>query len=292
MKRHDEKFLTSDKSELFARHWESDNPKSGLIFIHGFAEHSGRYDKLAFELTKSGISCFSFDLPGHGKSQGKRGYIKDFDLYYNSISIFIELIQNRNRGLPLFLFGHSLGGLLAFRFVQKLQPKAISGVILSSPLFGLALSIPKIKKIMLPAMKFIIPKLTLNNEIDPTLLSHDQHIVKDYINDPLVHRCASAPFFYNLLDEMGKALQKAPMWQYPILLQHAGEDKIVDISATEKVCSVIHPKWITKIEYKGFYHEIFNEVARDIPIQDLKKWIGSKVEAQGGGIHPRNHPFA
>lgn len=273
MKRKEEMFLTSEKKKLFERRWESENPRCNLVIVHGFAEHSGRYDQFASDLTKSGISCFSFDLPGHGKSEGKRGYIKDFNQYYNAISIFIERIQNQKSGLPLFLFGHSLGGLLAFRFMQRLQPREIKGVILSSPLFGLAIEIPKIKKMMLPAMKFVVPKLTLYNEVDPNLLSHDQQIAKAYINDPLVHKRASAPFFYSLLDEMGKALQKAPMWQGPILVQCAGEDKIVDISATEKVCSVISPKWITKIQYSGFYHEIYNEVEREVPINDLKKWL-------------------
>src|SRR3990167_361660 len=290
MKRREEKLLSSDNKELFARYWEAEKPKYNLIIIHGFAEHSGRYDQFASDLTKDGISSFSFDLRGHGKSQGERGFIKNFNEFYDDISMFTERIRNSRGALPLFLFGHSLGGLLAFRFKQLKKSDEIKGVILSSPLFGLAINDPKFKKVMVPAMKLLAPRITLYNEVDPTLLSHDRRVVDDYIKDPLVHNRASAPFFYGLFDEMGKALQKAPMWQNPLLVQYADEDKIVDISAIEKLCSVIAPKWITKIKYNGFYHEIFNEVDKKVPLQDLKGWINSRVAVQAGAGHRQIPP--
>lgn len=277
MKQSEGTFLTMDNNKLFTRSWASEDPVGNFVIIHGFGTHSGRYQQLASDLNSNNISCYSFDLRGHGKSPGQRGYIKDFNQYYDDINTFINQIPKSKKDIPMFLFGHSLGGLLAFRFMQISPSAPVNGVILSSPLFGIGVEIPPIKRMAAPLLKTFLPKLTLNNEIDPNFISHDPLIVKRYIEDPMVHDRVSGTYFYYLLDEMGKGLQKAPLWKCPILIQYAGDDKIASPSATEKVCSVISPKFITQKKYDGFYHEIFNEVERDRPVKDLIQWIKQKL---------------
>ncbi|HLB59374.1 MAG TPA: lysophospholipase [Bdellovibrionota bacterium] len=271
------KFIGSGGIELVAKEWTVATPKARVIITHGFAEHLGRYSRLASDLNDKNIACYSFDLRGHGKSPGIRGYIESFQQYYGDLSTYVELVSQQHPTVPLFLFGHSLGGLLVFRYIQDFRPAGIRGVILSSPLFGVAVKIPKTKRIALPALKWLIPTLTLHNEIDSNNLSHDEAICEGYRTDPLVHTRASATFFYELLQEMEIAKDKAPQWTHPIIVQYAGDDRIVDQNATEAICKLIPPQYLTQIKYDSFFHEIFNEIERQKPINDLISWINQRI---------------
>jgi len=277
----DGKFPVSGGVELAYREWPAPDPKAGLIILHGFGEHCGRYQALAEDVNHAGISCYTFDMRGHGKSPGKRGYIESFSQYYDDLHEFIRFVKNKHQDVPLFLFGHSFGGLVALRYVQQFNPKEFKGVILSSPLLGLAIKVPKYKRLFLPVMKTVAPKLTLNNEINTQLLSHDPTVAEKYDSDPLVHDQASAPFFYGMLEEMAKSMQRAPEWDSPLLVMYASEDKIVDINAIERVCSAMPSSNLQSVRFDGFYHEIFNEVERSKPINQLIEWIMERVPDKG-----------
>ncbi|MFC2075057.1 alpha/beta hydrolase [Bdellovibrionota bacterium] len=271
-------FQASGGIKLASRAWQIPSPRARLLITHGFGEHCGRYKQLAKDLNAQGISVHAWDLRGHGKSPGIRGHVDSFNDYYADLHEFRHFVAELQPSVPIFLFGHSLGGLITFRYVQDFLPAGVRGVILSSPFIGIAIDLPKIKLLASKILKLVVPRLTLYNELNATLLSHDPSIAEAYDSDPLVHHRASSAWFYNFLAEAKKTTEQASEWNLPIAVLYAGSDQIVSVDATEKVCSAIDSELLTQKRYEDFYHEIFNEVKRDQPLADLISWMDQRLK--------------
>jgi len=271
-------FTASGGLKLFYRAWTVDSPRGVFLINHGLGEHSGRYKQLANELNSKGFSCYAYDIRGHGKSPGVRGHVDSFDDYYADFDVFRKLVIEQQPNTPLFLFGHSLGGTIIFRYTQVFQPTDVRGVCISSPVMGVAVEIPKLKLLVASFLKVTFPKLTMNNGFSPSDLSHDSKVVDAYVNDPLVHDLVSSSYFFNLLKEMKLAQDNASEWTLPIAILYAGDDKIVSAEATEKICSAIDSKLLVRKRFDGFYHEILNEVNREKPLAELFAWVEERLK--------------
>jgi len=222
-----------------------------LLIIHGLGEHIGRYKNLIDNLTKHGISVYAFDLPGHGRSPGKRGHIASFDEVIDYINRYLDQMEG-NR----FILGHSLGGLLALRSAQELGDKII-GCIASSPSILIPETAPILQKIALILDK-IWPTLTLNNHIDVRALSRSKDIVKAYIDDPLVHDRISARLYGEFVRHIGILWNKAPLSTTSILIQVGTEDKIVPPTKAHALKEMWNGP-VTVKKYGGAYHELYDD---------------------------------
>lgn len=241
-----------------------ENPSHVMCLVHGIGEHAGRYSRMAEDLAKKGIAVVSMDLRGHGISQGVRGDTAPRKEVLADIDALIERGRQFYPGLPLTLFGHSMGGNLVLDYMARGEKNNLPDkYIVSAPWIKLVMSVPKP---LIPAVRVaakIMPKMTISQNIDENVLGNP-NFVRPYNKDPLVHsrvslRCAVDGFdignaiFDGKLENNGRAYGK------PFLLMHGDADKICDIAGSRKVAErLTGTEGFTYIEWRGYCHEIHN----------------------------------
>lgn len=270
-------FVSNDGVQLFYQLWRPrDKEKGALCVAHGLGEHSGRYANLVNKLVPAGWSVFALDHRGHGKSQGKRGHVDSFSQYINDLDVFIDIIKTKSKS-PLFLFGHSMGGLIALSYAI-LHPDKIKGVVSSAAALKIAVEVPKWKSTLGKIMSKIFPTLAMNNEIDPYMLSHDADVVDAYKNDPLVHSKVSARWFTEFVAQIEWVNKNAHKLNVPCLILQGGEDKLVHPDGSRQFFENVH---ISDKEFKfypGLYHELINELRKDEPLSDIASWLDEHLK--------------
>ncbi len=265
----------------FQRRWALDNPVGRILLVHGFGEHSGRYDHVATCLNDLGLDASAFDLRGHGQSGGKRVFVQRFQDYLEDTRCALEGVVEESRGEPIFLLGHSMGGQIAARFVQQYQPP-LSGLILSSPAFGFAVQVPLWKALAGRFFSAIYPSLALPSGLDRDLLSHDPKVARDLAIDPHAQLNATARWYTECLDVQPKLLEDAPGVKIPLLCMLAGEDEITRVEDSRAFFEAAGSQDKQCLEYPGLYHEIFNELERDKVLADLCTWLGEHIPGKQG----------
>jgi alpha-beta hydrolase superfamily lysophospholipase len=268
--------LTSaDGVKIFFRHYPAESERARMVIAHGLGEHSGRYRNVVERMLPKGISVWVPDHRGHGQSEGKRGHVLNFVQYLADLRLSVELAgESRPGGMKCFLLGHSMGGLIALYFAQQ-YPGFIDGVVASSPALGMAIEIPAVKKILGSLMSFIWPAMTMGNELDAGIVSHDPEVVRAYKTDPLVHDRVSARFFTEFLAAMETVYAQASALKVPTLLQVAGDDQLVNARSSVKFFKQLGLEDKTLHVYEGRYHEIYNEgedLRRQV-LEDLEDWL-------------------
>ena len=264
---------------LFFRKHLVEKEQARMVIVHGLGEHSGRYLALAEDLAKKGISLWILDLRGHGQSGGEKGHVESFDDYTDDVRCVVDLaLEGKPADTKFFLLGHSMGGLVAIGFALEHQD-LIEGLVVSSPALGVAAPIPAVKKVAAALAARILPRLGIKNELDPQHVSRDPEIVRQYIEDPLVHNRVSTNFYIQFLKAVKTAFLRAADIKIPILIQIAGADRIVnaqDVVAFFEALTV--PDRELKV-YDGLYHEIYNETEPDRTrvISELSAWLSQKI---------------
>ena len=257
---------------LYFQGWQVDEGRKGIVYIvHGLGEHSGRYAHWAELLNQAGYSVMSFDLRGHGKSEGKRGHVPSFDAYMKDISLLFEQTETKPSEIPSFLYGHSLGGILVSNYVLRIKPH-LAGVVITSPGFRTALERQKVKITLAKIMGTAIPELSMPTGLDPKAISRDPEVVTKYINDPLVHGTATAAMAKNTLDAIAWAFEHANEWTLPLLMMHGEEDQIAFIEGSQEFSRKITGD-VTLITWPDCYHEVHNEPEKELVFECLHEWL-------------------
>ena len=264
--------------ELFYQLWKSQEQVENVIIVtHGMGEHSESYIHFCEGMLPGNYVIYAWDLRGHGKSEGKRG-VASVNEYVEDLDQFIRFVKSREGDKKYFLLGHSMGGLIQMSYLINKNSNDFAGAIFSSPLMGLSMPVPVVKDMAAKMLVKLIPNITLNNEIDNELLSHDVSIVRSYDRDPLRHDQVCPRLYLDFLKCFKEFQQKAEKLQLPILMQLAGDDRIVSLKSSEEVFSLLGSEDKQKIVYAEMYHEIYNEVGRKKVFEDLKAWIGERVD--------------
>ncbi len=261
--------------ELFYQVWRKGESRGTIVVTHGLAEHSENYHRFATAFAEDGWTVIGWDLRGHGKSEGKRGYVEDFADYCHDLDALVKFLksQMQTRGKPLFLFGHSMGGLITIKTVINHAPGGVTALCLSSPALGVSLEVPKLKVKAAHILADWLPKVTLYNEIDYSLLHRDQELLKEYRNDPLRHEKISPRLFLGMTSSFTEAFDHAGEIHQPVLMQLAGVDKIVSTPEAERFFDLLGSKKKEILVYAESYHEIFNDLGREEVIGDLKDFL-------------------
>jgi alpha-beta hydrolase superfamily lysophospholipase len=265
--------------KIFYRHYSADAQRARMVIAHGLGEHSGRYLNVVERLLAMGISVWIPDHRGHGRSEGKRGHVLSFHQYLTDLRSMIELAgEGRAGDCKIFLLGHSMGGLIALYYAQRF-PETIDGVLVSSPALGMAIEVPAAKRILGSITSSIWPGFTMGNELDAAKISHDQNVVRAYVDDPLVHDRVSARFFTELMAAMETVRQQVLSFRIPFLMQVAGDDHLVNALAARQFFENLQAPDKTFHVYEGLYHEIYNEPAaqREQVLKDLEAWLAERV---------------
>ena len=274
-KRSEGHFTGVSEANLYYQNWECEDAVATLVMTHGLGEHSEAYEHLATGLLKYKINLTSWDLRGHGKSDGKRGYVENFMDYVRDLDCFFKRLGNQQKlKLPYFIGGHSLGGLIVLRYLMENGAGKSRGVCLSSPLLGLSLPVPPIKDYASHLLHKFLPTMTLHNEIKFEDLTHDPDILTSYYTDPFRHDKISSGIYLGMVENMqivntrgGSTLSS------PVLLQLAGDERIVSRKSSEEFFPTISSKDKKLLVYENLYHEIFNETERAQAYADLAGFI-------------------
>jgi alpha-beta hydrolase superfamily lysophospholipase len=269
-------FQSTRDHRLFFRSWRSPSERAILILVHGIGEHSGRYERLAQELRANGVSVFAHDLRGHGRSSGRRGHISRFDDFTSDLRDFhAHVRQMAGEMPPIFLMGHSLGGLISLRCLQQYPEMPWRGAILSAPALGLRMQVPLWKRVAARVLSTGLPWLALDSGIDAADLSHDPEIVEAYLRDPLVHRRISARLFAEMQTASATAGARMAEVAVPnLLLLLPLDDRICDPDASREVAARLPSATaLTVHEYADAYHEVLNETCREQVVRDLLDWL-------------------
>ncbi|WP_082233542.1 alpha/beta hydrolase [Halobacillus massiliensis] len=232
------------------------SPKATVVIVHGAFEHSKRYTHIINKLNEDGYSVITGDLPGQGESDGKKGHIISFDEYLHKV---MEWINKANEERPVFLLGHSMGGLISIRLMQKLYPH-IDGLILSSPALGLGQRASKPMELASLVLNKLWPNLLVSSPVDAEMVTGNPEIIESYKNDQLILKKVSIRWYREFQKAIQQAFKHVKYFpDLPVLIMQSGRDVLVDPKKTYEWFHLINTEEKTYKEWPDFYHELFNE---------------------------------
>jgi alpha-beta hydrolase superfamily lysophospholipase len=272
----DGKFEGVGGLHLYYRAWECEQAVAGLIVVHGLSDHSGRYADLGTRLASNRINVYAFDLRGHGVSEGRRGHAPRFDYFLQDVERFRREVESLTAGgMPLFILGHSMGGLITLRYIEEYDVP-LRGAILTSPWLATGPSIPKWKILGAGVLNKMLPSLPIDAGIDPEFISHDPVVVAQYREDPLVHRKITPRLFMEASAAMGLALHRSDRIRMPLLFLLAGDDQIVDTPRSESFARSLTVPDVTVRALPDYYHEVLNDFDRAQALREIRAWINGR----------------
>jgi alpha-beta hydrolase superfamily lysophospholipase len=254
--------LDGHAGSLHVRTWEHPDAAHVVVLVHGYGEHVGRYDHGAAALGASGAVVYGLDHVGHGRSDGERALVADFDPVVEDLHLVVERAGGEHPGLPVVLVGHSMGGLIGTRYAQR-HGEGLAGLVLSAPVVGNPGTGALLGLDPLPE----IP-------IDPAILSRDEATRRAYVDDPLVYH---GPFKRPTLAAMAGALLDAALdakaVRVPVLWQHGEADALVPLAGSRRLIELLDNAEVSVRHYPGARHEIFNETNRDEVLADTASFV-------------------
>ena len=263
--------LAGHAGAVHVRAWDHEDPSHLVVISHGYGEHIGRYDHVAAALGEHGAAVYGLDHVGHGRSDGEPALIPDFNAVVDDIHLLVERARSEHPGLPRVLVGHSMGGLIATRSAQR-HGDGLAGLVLSAPLLGNPGSAALLALDPLPE----IP-------IDPSVLSRDEAVGKDYTTDPLnYHGGFKRPTLAAMAAAILDAALDSPRVTGPVLWQHGDADRLVPMAGSERQIDLLTNAEVERRIYAGARHEIFNETNRAEVLADTARFVEAAVAPAGG----------
>ena len=276
--------ITDDGLTLHLRVWPAGIARRGVVvLVHGLGEHIDRYDHVARRLNGLGFAAVGYDHRGHGRSPGQRGGMPTDESLCADLGRVLYAAREAFPG-PLVLMGHSLGGLIAGRFVAEgLQPtpakwwRAVDALVMSSP--ALDPGTNAVQKLLLAVVAPMLPNLAVNNGLKVNWISRDADVVKAYAADPLVHDRITGRLGLFVARQGPAVIAAAPNWKTPTLLMWAGSDRCVAPAGSAAFAGAAPRDVVTVREWPGLFHEIFNEPEQGDVLKVLDDWLATHVPA-------------
>ncbi len=273
------RFISFDRTPIFYRTISpGQNALAAVVIVHGMGEHSGRYINFATYLASEGYHVVMPDLRGFGLSGGARGCVGSFEDYFGDLDAALSVVRQEFSHTKIFLMGHSFGGLVAFHYAVSRPETQFSGLILSSPNFGISIKVPAWRHNLALLIARLLPNLTQANRVNPNYLSHDKKSVIKYRTDPLVHSMISAGLYRHLTHQMQASVMAAKQLRMPCLFMQAGDERIVSRPATERVFDAVLAPDKTLETYEGYYHEILNEQNSGVVFERVLSWLDQQIK--------------
>jgi Lysophospholipase len=266
--------LSTGLSTIYRKWIPLGEPRAIIVGVHGFAEHTGRYHNLGNFLAQNGYALYMYDLRGHGKSQGEKGYIDKFENFVEDTVAFFESVKTFFPEKKVFLLGHSMGGLIAVHTAGVLGDK-INGLITSGAAVQLETSTRD--RIMVSLMSKIAPKSRVKLPVKVECLSTDPEVGKRYIEDPLVLKEVTMKLLFEFSRGVLGARDAIQKIRVPALVMHGSRDCLVPVEASKMLFEGLGVQDKTLKIYDGMLHEIFNEVEKEKVFRDLADWLSKHV---------------
>ncbi len=277
MRHQDGAFKTGKNIDIFHQCWLPEkDPTAILLIVHGLAEHSGRYMNLVNHFIPLGYAVYTLDLPGHGQSGGTRVFVSRFSDFTHTIRVYAKTIRKIHPEKPVFIVGHSMGGLISAVYLID-DPSGVSGAVFSSPGVRVPDNISPVLIFAGKVLSFLLPRIGLIG-IDPNGVCRDETVVDAYVNDPLVYTGkTTARLAAEMLKAMNRVAAEAGSITLPVLVVQGGSDRLIDPEGANAFCESVGSVDKSIRIYDGFYHEVFNDPERNRVLEDVEHWIAKRL---------------
>ena len=271
-------FKTADGLNIFTRSWQPDGkPRAVIVLVHGFNAHSGYMIWAAEQFAAKGLVVYALDLRGRGRSDGERFYVEKFSDYLGDVDKLVEIAREKNPGLPVYMLGHSAGGVIASSYVFEYQGK-MAGLICES--FALDVGLPNAAALLIKGISHITPHLhlyTLKNEV----FSRDPKVVAAMNSDPLIaNESQPAETSAELIKAAERLKENMPRFRVPILIIHGTADKVTRHQGSQHFYDNAGSTDKTLKLYEGHYHDLLNDLGREGVMGDIQSWLDARISAQ------------
>lgn len=270
-------FTSKTGTGIYYQYWLPEEKIRGiLLIVHGLNEHCGRYHGMAEFFTGHGFAVYGLDFPGHGRSEGVRSYVDSFTDFTDPLATYLKMIQDWQPDTPIFLIGHSMGGLIASIFLLDHQEE-LQGAVLSASLVKVPDYVSDFTVRIGRLLSKVLPKFRIV-PVDIANLSRDPAVVEAYRNDPLVYTGKSTVRISNVINNgINRLAEEGSRIEVPVLLLHGGADKLCDPAWSEYLYELFSsPDKQLKI-YDGFYHEVYNEPEKESVLADVLAWVSARL---------------
>ncbi len=257
---------------LFRRSWLIERPERVLLLVHGFAEHSGRYEQLGAWFAARGCAVHAYDHRGHGRSEGRRGHVRRFGDFLDDLEAMLAAVRAEHPGLRPHLVGHSMGGLIVSATLCEREPD-VAGAITSGALLAVAEDFSRARILAARVLRRVAPRMSLAAGLDAQGLSNDPEVARAYLADPLVFRSMTASLAVELMGAVARTAASAERVRVPLLMLHGEVDPLCPVAGTRRFFSglVVEPRRL--VTYPGLRHEIFNEPEHARVFEDMQAWL-------------------
>ena len=263
--------------KIFLRAWRPEGkPRAVIVICHGVNSHGGQYGWAAEEFVKGRFAVYALDLRGRGKSEGERFYVENVADYVSDVAGVVKIAKSRDPGVPVFLLGHSAGGVVSSVYALENQTE-LAGFICES--FAFQVPAPGFALAAIKGLSHIAPRLPvlkLKNED----FSRDPKAVEALNSDPLTaHEVQPAITVAALVRADERLREEFPLITLPVLIMHGTEDKATVCHGSEFFYQTVGSKDKTLKLYKGHYHDLLNDIGKEGVIADIKAWIDKHLPA-------------
>ncbi len=265
---------TRDGIRILTRHWAAPAPRAAVLFVHGLGEHSARYEHVGEQFAAAGLEGFGWDHRGFGASAGERAWIDSWSRFHDDVEDRLTAVRAAVPGLPVILYGHSLGGLITLGYCVSDRPLP-DLLVLSAP--GIDDALAAWKRRLAPILARIAPHLRISNGISPEMLSGDPTRQDAARHDPLMVSTSTTRFGALAFEEQPRVRVAAGRLSIPTLVIHGQEDPIVPARATEALAAI---PGVTRRAYPGVRHELHNEREGPAIMADVIAWIDARLAAR------------
>ena len=275
-------FVTPDGVNLYYQCWVPANRRARavLINLHGLGDHSGLYPTLAAHFPPRGVALYAYDMRGNGRSPGQRAYVRDWHEYLDDLGAFLRRVREWEPGLPVFVLGNSLGGLVVLEYALD-HPDGLSGVIAAAPPLG-QLGVPRPLMALGRVMSRIWPRFSLEVGMDLSGLARDPKVIQSVVADPLFHRRGTARLSTEVTAAIARVQARAADLAVPLLLLHGSADRMVPPDGTRTFFSRVALPDREFREYEGAYHGLFADLNHEEVLHDVERWIGAHAVMHRG----------
>ncbi|MFG3248946.1 alpha/beta hydrolase [Streptomyces sp. NPDC048187] len=255
--------LTGTRGRITVREWPAERPRYVALLVHGYGEHSGRYEEVAGVLTGHSGAVYAPDHAGHGRSDGERVVIEDFEDVVTDVHTVAGLARTAHPGLPVVMVGHSMGGLVASRYAQR-HPGELTALVLSGPVIG---------DWELPRRLLALEEIP-DTPISPASLSRDPAVGAAYAADPLVwHGPMKRPTLEAFERTLQTVAEGGDVGRLPLLWVHGEDDRLVPLPGSRLGVEPLSGGDLTERIYPGARHELFNETNRNEVFADVTRFL-------------------
>jgi alpha-beta hydrolase superfamily lysophospholipase len=274
--------------DLYYQSWNPEGKvRAILVIVHGLGGHSGLYTNIVEHLLPKQYAVYGLDLRGHGRSPGQRGYINTWAEFRDDVRAFLEMIQKQQPRCPIFLFGHSMGGMIVLDYTLRYpqDASALQGVIVSAPSIG-EVGVSPIRILLGKMLSRVWPRFSLNTGLDKSSGSRNEEILTSYTQDQLRHTLATARFSTEFFATLAWIHAHAAEWQVPLLILHGSADRVALPEGSELFYQRVTYPDKQRIEYPGAYHDLHCDINYPEVLTDLQTWMDQHLSVGVGELEP------